>query len=254
MFELVLVVLFIALTPGILFKMKGSKMVSAGIHAALFGVVVYVVSVYFMSYDGFRSMAPRDKRPEPICPNDGHYNRNQKHCLTSGICPDGYMGTGKVCSKRVEPQCPEGYTFEKEAGIFANGDCVKSISSTCLTPYVMGEYGCTSVPISCPEPYILTNGDCIAPTQTTAAMTTLVPNKMNTTAPGVPTSPTLLSSIADKNGNTIKVGSTASCKGGIRTLVITVTRIESRPNSTIIRGKDSDNKVRAYRLTSCVAT
>ena len=53
---LVLVGLFVALTPGILFKLKGSKNVSAAMHAVLFGLVVYVVSVYFVSIDGFTSM------------------------------------------------------------------------------------------------------------------------------------------------------------------------------------------------------
>ena len=56
---LVLVGLFVALTPGILFKLKGSKMAVAAMHAVLFGVVLYVVSMYGPSYgvslEGFQN-------------------------------------------------------------------------------------------------------------------------------------------------------------------------------------------------------
>jgi hypothetical protein len=208
---LVLVGLFVALTPGILFRLKGSKNVSAAMHAVLFGLVSYVVSVYFMSYDGFQT------GPTPICPGGGVFVTGTKQCSIPIQCPDSYTFNGKECA---------------------------------------------STPISCPAPYILTNGECIAPVEEDPEVRRLLKHKIKPIIHDVgrnkpravprAVAASYPSSITDKNGNTISVGSIASCTGVKGTFDITVTAIESKPSSTIVRGTENGNS-RAYKLSSCVA-
>lgn len=62
MFELLLVVLFVALTPGVLFRLKGSKMMVATMHAVLFGLAVYL----WGSMEGF--VVNPASRPDATCP------------------------------------------------------------------------------------------------------------------------------------------------------------------------------------------
>ena len=220
---LVLVGLFVALTPGILFKLKGSKMVSAAMHAVLFAIAAYLVSNYVIRYEGFQT------GPSPICPAGGMFLASTKQCSMAVQCPDGYQQVasenGSVsCSKTATPVCPDPYTF----------------SGT----------GCTSTPTSCAAPYVLTNGECIAPAQTMGTMPALRTKKMP--VPKKATNISYPSSVTDKNGNTISIGSIAKCAGVKGTFDITVTVIESKPSSTIIRGTERGNS-RAYNLSSCAA-
>jgi len=129
---LVLVGLFVALTPGILFRLKGSKKVSAAAHAVLFGVVLYVVSMYGPSYglsiegfqhedDGPRSCPPGSDGPDD---NGNCISRvpaectsgtlSGKNCITSTpvTCPDGTLPDKNGKCKNVFPAfCPSGYTM-----------------------------------------------------------------------------------------------------------------------------------------------
>jgi hypothetical protein len=230
MFDLLILAgLFVALTPGILFKLKGPKMVVATAHALLFGIVAYVVSVYFMSYDGFQS------GPTPTCPGGGVFVTGTKQCSIPIICPDGFQqivsenGTVSCSmSQTTSPKCPDSYSFNGKE--------------------------CTSTPTSCPAPYVLTNGDCIAPTQTTGGLGVLkapVLKKMKP-PPKKPANISYLTSTTDKNGNTISVGSVATCTGPKGTHHITVSQIESKPSSIVLRGTENGNS-RAYKLSSCVA-
>jgi len=247
MFELVLVGLFVALTPGILFKLKGTKMVAAAAHAALFGVVVYVVSSYFISYDGFQA------GPQPICPSGTTYSDGL--CRSSVVCPSGYTyarASGR-CIKSAgptqKPACPANTIMDNEL-------CYEYMEVNCPSGGRTDGDNCVIEPTSCPEPYVLTRGQCITPPQT-KSMSMLQASKSTsfTKAPakvGTSTNASSVSSVTDKNGNTISVGSIASCVGAKGTFNITVTRIESSPNSTIVRGTVNGSK-KAYKLSSCSA-
>jgi len=253
MFGLLLLVgLFVALTPGILFKLKGPKMVVATAHALLFGIVAYVVSVYFMSYDGFQT------GPTPICPSGTTFSSYTKLCTSPVVCPSEHtysQQTGrciKSSGPKQKPSCPAGFIQD-------SGMCFEFIEANCPGGGRTDGDSCVIEPTSCPEPYVLTRGDCIAPTQTT---TSLMPKIMKPVfakkVATVAKKPTLLSSIADKNGNMINVGSIAACTGPKGIFNITVTHIESHPGSTtlpaysIVRGTENDIK-RGFNITSCVA-
>jgi hypothetical protein len=146
---LVLVGLFVALTPGVLFRLKGSKKMSAAMHAVLFGVVVYVVSTYFISFEGFQA------GPSP-CPPGSTVSLG----LLSRVCIIDEKPAMVVRSNATgKESCSKGT-------IFRNGSCYG-----CNSPYiaisgsVINEVKCRhSVPLKCPEPYALSlGGNCIIP-------------------------------------------------------------------------------------------
>ena len=60
---LVLIALFVAFTPGILFKLKGSKMVVAAMHAVLFGLVVCLLRGSVEGFQEFDDESP-DESPD----------------------------------------------------------------------------------------------------------------------------------------------------------------------------------------------
>jgi hypothetical protein len=141
---LVLVGLFVALTPGVLFRLKGSKKMSAAMHAVLFGVVVYVVSTYFMSYDGFQDAPSPCRDPYELVGNrcvsgepvertsyDVLANgkcKSSKHKLNNGKCfhcPTGYSTiSGGMCQNIRVPQCPSSYDMEMVNGTLT---CVTAV-------------------------------------------------------------------------------------------------------------------------------
>jgi hypothetical protein len=122
---LVLVGLFVALTPGVLFRLKGSKKMSAAMHAVLFGVVVYLVSMYGpsygISYEGFQS-------PMPACQGTSSFVNGMCVATTPAMCTSGTLGPGGKCylSGRVVgmPVCPP--NMQKQGGV-----CVISKTAVC---------------------------------------------------------------------------------------------------------------------------
>jgi hypothetical protein len=160
---LVLVGLFIALTPGVLFRLKGSKMGSAAMHAVLFGVVVYLVSMYGpsygISYEGFLAGT------EPICPPESTYTRGL--CRAQMICP---RGTTKVdhqetiiCidpkRKSSKPTCPKGT-------VLSNNICRPIVVGKCPPELNGPEDGeCMASP-NCSGASHLVEGRCIPLEQT----------------------------------------------------------------------------------------
>ena len=102
---LLLVALFVALTPGILFKLKGSKMDVAAMHAVLFGVVVYLVSAYFTSYEGFQYHELHSVSGPPPCPVGSEFKAGTD--TTPPTC------TSTIDAARSpEPTCPAGSEFK----------------------------------------------------------------------------------------------------------------------------------------------
>ena len=122
---LVLVGLFVALTPGILFRLKGSKKMSAAMHAVLFGIVVYVVSMYGpsygISYEGFQSGTP-------ACQGTSSFVNGMCVATTPAMCTSGTLGPGGKCylSGRVVgmPVCPP--NMQTQGGV-----CVISKTAVC---------------------------------------------------------------------------------------------------------------------------
>jgi len=126
---LVLVGLFIALTPGVLFRLKGSKKISAAMHAVLFGVVVYLVSMYGpgygVSYEGFQSTSP-------ACEGTSTFMNGMCVATTPAMCSSGELGPRGKCylSGKVVgvPVCPT--DMQREGGV-----CTASTPAACLAGF-----------------------------------------------------------------------------------------------------------------------
>ena len=166
---LVLVGLFVAMTPGILFRLKGSKKVSAAAHAVLFGLMVYVVSKYVISYEGFQPVSKDSLQP---CPRGSKYHTKLKECQGPMTCPDGYENQGDSCFLYVEPTCPNGAENE-------DGRCKTTAPPACSPPFKLSRGFCT-VPASCPDGYMvktsmLGGATCVAKAASTAASTAAKP-------------------------------------------------------------------------------
>jgi hypothetical protein len=122
---LVLVGLFVALTPGVLFRLKGSKKGSAAMHAVLFGVVVYVVSMYGPSYgvsiEGFQSSMP-------ACQGTSSFLNGSCVATTPAMCTSGTLGSGGKCLQNGKivgmPVCPP--NMQKQGGV-----CVATVPAVC---------------------------------------------------------------------------------------------------------------------------
>jgi len=119
---LVLVGLFVALTPGILFRLKGSKKVSAAMHAVLFGVVVYVVSMYGVSLEGFQN--------SPACGGTSTFANGMCMATTPARCLSGTLKPNtNVCfqnGKSVGPPiCPPNMQGPR------SGVCTAAIPAVC---------------------------------------------------------------------------------------------------------------------------
>ncbi len=123
---------------------------SAAMHAVLFGVAVYLVSMYGpgygVSYEGFQS------NPSP-CPGGTKYIRKTQQCITSSTCPAGYGKDGSLCILSVEPiiTCPDGSELE-------DGRCKSTASPLCSSNFNLTSDGSCSVPASCPAGYMLDSG------------------------------------------------------------------------------------------------
>jgi len=142
---LVLVGLFIALTPGVLFRLKGSKKVSAAMHALLFGVVVYVVSMYGVSIEGFQSSMPACGGTStfmngmcvftvPASCGIGTLDSGG-NCLLNGrvfsmsICPRDMQKQGNVCTGSRPPVCLAGFYLTSD-GMCKSNNQTATLSSS----------------------------------------------------------------------------------------------------------------------------
>jgi len=160
---LVLVGLFVALTPGVLFRLKGSKKMSAAMHAVLFGVVVYLVSMYGpgygLSFEGFQA------GPSP-CPGGTTFSNGK--CLLKGSCVTGGTLVGGNCVLRP-PTCA--------TGTLVDGQCInKPICPTFAKSGPDADGNC-NIPLGCPQGFRLSGTTCL-------------PNSGNTTMPDVSMAPT----------------------------------------------------------------
>ena len=152
---LVLVGLFVALTPGVFFRLKGSKKVSAAMHAVLFGVVVYVVSMFGVSIEGFQAGT------DPICPPGSSYTDGL--CRAKMTCPAGTkfdeetMNCIDIKRKPSMPTCPKG-------NVLSNNSCREFVVGSCPPGLNGPEDGQCMADPSCPGGSILTNkGRCETP-------------------------------------------------------------------------------------------
>jgi hypothetical protein len=194
---LVLVGLFVALTPGVLFRLKGSKKMSAAMHAVLFGVVAYIVSNYLISYEGFQP--PPTGSP---CPAGTSYLAKLKQCEGEGTCPDGYEKNGRSCELYVQPQCPEGSQLDGER-------CKTTVSPICPSGFTLASGSCR-IPPSCPAGHtiktsILSGATCVPPGDVKAKIAAVSVKKAPVSAVKPP------AFLLDMNGKEVRVGSIVSC-------------------------------------------
>ena len=196
---LVLVVLFIAFTPGILFRLKGSKMMAAAMHAALFGLAAYLL---WGSVEGF--VPNPASNPKPTCPtgstlisgnifNDSKCRTPTQPTITNAVkngrvyeCPTGKK-TRDINDNIICATCPTGATYSSKTE--------KNSKNRNMTVYTCNVF----TPPTCTSGYTFRGTKCIFSNP-------------------VETRP------LDKNGQEIFVGSTVIC-GNSREA--TVTRLVS---------------------------
>jgi len=184
MLELFLVVLFIALTPGVLFRLKGSKITVVVMHAVLFGLAAYL----WESMEGF--VVNPASRPDATCPtgstltqvgySDAKCVSTTEPTITNAIsryygysCSTGKL-TKDVNGTNVCATCPSGATYSSRY--------VKDNRNRNITAYTCNV---STTPI-CASGYKVSGKKCI------------------------PAAPSLTPAV-DKNGTRIYVGATVLC-------------------------------------------
>lgn len=157
---LVLVGLFVALTPGILFRLKGTKMVSAAMHAVLFAFVLYeLVSTfgfeYDVSYEGFQT------DPPPICPNGISYDNGL--CKTRIVCPSGHKFSvaADKCIKAPNGG-PQKASCPANTILHDNGMCYDFTDASCPSGLRQDRDFCVVEP-TCPDGLVFNGADCKPP-------------------------------------------------------------------------------------------